>query len=362
MNRGKKIEKIARGVAISLLIISIFIGRQSVAGMDFPVTIHTYVESLLPNTTNTAAPDEDYPAPHPPFLESHWEDITEVFGINDIIFQLEQELAREAADPPPITEADIYRLRDFDYLRTQFYISDRNTRLLPNDVDVDAFVRADLTIDTAADGPKVLIFHTHSTEMFADSNPNNPMDGVLGLGARLAEILEQDYGIQTIHDTTRYDIVEGRSQIMGAYERMEPYIRQILQDNPSIEVVIDLHRDGLPEGAPPLITYIDDQRAARIMFVNGLSRRYNDGNLEAVPWLPNPYLQENLNFSFQLQLAANRLYPGFTRRVYLKAFRYSLHLVPRTMLVEVGAQNNTMEEAHNAIPHLASVIADVILP
>jgi len=150
---------------------------------------------------------------------------------------------------------------------------------------------------------------------------------------------------------------------MGAYERMEPYIRQILQDNPSIEIVIDLHRDGLPEGAPPLVTYIDGQRVARIMFVNGLSRRYNsNGVLEAVPWLPNPYLRDNLAFSFQLQLAANSLYPGFARRVYLKAFRYSLHLRPRTILVEIGAQNNTMREAHNAMPHLAAVIADVVLP
>jgi len=361
MYRGKKIEKIARGVTISLLIFGIFIGRQSVAGMEFPTVIYSYMESVLPYSINPP-PGSERSTEQAPFLEGHWEEITDLIGMNDIIFQLEQELAREAIGPVPITEADIYRLRDFDYLRTQFYISDRNTRLLPGDVDVDAFLWADLTIDTSIDEPKVLIFHTHSTEMFSDSDPSNPMDGVLGLGSRLAEILEQKYGIQTIHDTTRYDIVDGRSQIMGAYERMEPYIRQILRDNPSIEVVIDLHRDGLPEGAPPLITYIDGQRVARIMFVNGLSRRYNNGVLEAVPWLPNPYLRENLAFSFQLQLAANRLYPGFTRRVYLKAFRYSLHLVPRTMLVEIGAQNNTMAEAHNAIPHLAAVIADVILP
>ena len=357
--KSKKTEKIARGVAISLLIMGIFIGRQSVAGMELSAVIYSYMESVIPNSPT---PDSIYNTPSP-FLEDHWEEINGLIGINDIIFQLEQELAREAAGPAPITEADIERLRDFDYLRTQFYVSDRNTRLIPEDVDVDAFIRADLTLDTSIEGPKVLIFHTHSTEMFADSDPANPMDGVLGLGARLAEILEQQYGIQTIHDTTRYDIVDGRSQIMGAYERMEPYIRQILYDNPSIEVVIDLHRDGLPEGAPPLVTYIDGQRCARIMFVNGLSRRYNsDGNLEAVPWLPNPYLRENLAFSFQLQLAANRLYPGFTRRVYLKAFRYSLHLVPRTMLVEIGAQNNTMEEAHNALPHLAAVIAEVVMP
>ena len=346
MQRWKKAEKAARGLAICLLIIGIFISRQYVMGVEIlPDVIYSYIEELLPIPTAR------------PFLESHVEAVDGLIGINDIIFQPERVTAI-----PATAEAETERFLDFEYLRTQFYISDRNTRLLPSDVDPDAFLRADLTIDRSAQGPKVLIFHSHSTEMFADSDPNNPMDGVLGLGALLAEILERQYGIETIHDTTRHDIVDGRSQIMGAYERMEPYIRRILQEHPSIEVVIDLHRDGLPEGAPPLVTYINGRRVARIMFVNGLSRRYNNGVLEDLHWLPNPYLRDNLAFSFRLQLAANRLYPGFARRVYLKAFRYSLHLLPRTMLVEVGAQNNTIEEARNAIPHLAAVIADVILP
>lgn len=346
-----KAEKVARGVVICSLIIIIFVSRQSVMGIAI-----SYIYSAA-NPANTAG---DLPT-FRPLLEHHLEPVDELIGINDIIFQLEQEILREFLEP--LTELDIYRLRDFDYLRTQFFVSDRNTRLLPNDVDTDAFMRKDLTIDRTGPGPRVLIFHTHSTEMFVDSDPSNPFDGVLGLGAKLAEILERQYGIQTIHDTTRYDIVDGRSQIMGAYERMESPIRQILRDNPTIEVVIDLHRDGIPESMPPLVTYIDGKRTARIMFVNGLSRRYNSaGELEPIPWLPNPYLRDNLAFSFQLQLAANQLYPGLARRVYLGAFRYSLHLMPRTILLEVGAQTNTMEEAHNALPHIAKILAEVLLP
>jgi len=349
----RKAEKIARSVVIILLIIGIFVGRQSVMGIEslviesLPAVVYSYLELISPRQSP---------------LEGHMDAVDTLIGIDDIIFQLEEE-QREAQTRPAITEEYIYNLRDFEYLRSQFFVSDRNTRLLPGDIDVDSALRMDLTIDQSEQGPQVLIFHTHSTEMFVDSDPSNPMDGVLGVGAHLAEVLEREYGIRTLHDTTRYDIVNGRSQIMGAYERMEPYIRQILRDNPSIEVVIDLHRDGLPAGAPPLVTYIDGQRVARIMFVNGLSRRYNSyGVLECVPWLPNPYLRENLAFSFQLQMAANRRYPGFTRRVYLKAFRYSLHMMPRSILLEVGAQNNTMEEAHNAVPHIAGVIAEVVLP
>ena len=339
----KMVEKIARGVILLFLIIGVFISRPQVAGVDNP--IHSYIEFFLPSLP----------------LETHLKPAYDLFGIDDIIFQLEQEF-RPIVIPGEDEKYLIERLRDFDYLRTQFFVADRNTGLLPGDIDVDSALQMDFTISRREPGPRVLIFHTHSTEMFADSDPNNPTDGVLGLGARLAEVLERYYGIPAIHDTTRFDIVDGRTQIQGAYERMEPHIRQILQDNPTIEIIIDLHRDGLPEGMPPLVSYINGQRAARIMFVNGLSRRRSSsGALEPVPWLPNPYLRENLAFSFQLQMAANRLHPGFTRRLYLKAFRYSLHMLPRSVLVEVGAQNNTMEEARNAIPHLAAVIAEVVL-
>lgn len=346
MQKSNKLEKIARSVVVIVLIIGILISRDSVLGIGLPTVILT---------TQTI--------PSSPMLEGHMAEVYDLIGIGDIRFQIEQEIMQESARNHVFTEEDLYRLRDFEYLRTQFFVSDRNTRLLPQDIDIDTAIRADLTIDTSpTPGPRVLIFHTHSTEMFADSDPANPFDGVLGIGAYLAQVLQRDHGIQTIHDTTRYDIVDGRSQIMGSYERMEPYIRQILQDNPTIEVVIDLHRDGVPETMPPLVTYIDGKRVARIMFVNGLSRRYNsDGVLEPVEWLPNPYLRENLAFSFQLQMSANRLFPGFTRRVYLKAFRYSLHLMPRTMLLEVGAQTNTIEEARNAVPFIAEVIADVVL-
>ena len=345
--KNKKIGNTLRSTVIIILIIGIFVISPPFRGTA------SYDERV---TEQEAMPVRSR------FLEDDLQAVDGLIGINDILFKIETEMAQEFARPMPITEADIYRLLNFEYLRTQFFVSDRNTRLLPSDVDVAAFINADLRIDRSCNAPRVLIFHTHSTEMFADSNPDNPMDGVLGLGAHLAEVLESKYNIPTLHDTTRYDMVDGIPMRSGAYERMEPYIRQILQDNPTIEVVIDLHRDGLPAGVPPMITYIDDKPVARIMFVNGLSRRYNgDGVLENISFLHNPFLRDNLNFSFQLQLAANKMHPGFARRVYLKAFRYSLHMMPRSILLEVGAQNNTMEEAHNAIPHIAEVIAEVIL-
>ena len=77
-------------------------------------------------------------------------------------------------------------------------------------------------------------------------------------------------------------------------------------------------------------------------------------------YLKNPYIADNLAFSFQMQLAAAEYYPDFTRRIYLKGYRYNMHFCPKSLLVEVGAQTNTYEEAENAMEPLADILAKVL--
>jgi len=284
-----------------------------------------------------------------------------MIGLEDIVFIPPQPTIEPIhAVETNLSDEYIQRLMSFDYLVNNIFLVDRYTKLFPSDIDTAAFLRSDMQIDTTIIGPQVLIFHTHSLEAFIDSNPLDPMDSVLGVGRELAEILT-GFGIEVLHYTAQFDVVEGRPQRRGAYERMEPVILQVLADNPSIQMVIDLHRDGVREGHGPFITYIDGYRMARIMFFNGLSRQYRGGQVTDVPWLPNPYQRENLNLSFRLQLAANELFPGFARRVYLREFRYSLHMMPMSMFVEVGNQYNTKEEAMRAMTPLAEIIAAVIL-
>jgi stage II sporulation protein P len=261
----------------------------------------------------------------------------------------------------PISEEYAARLKDFNYLSRNIFLADPRTRLLETDIDVPAFLEKDFTIDTETEGPQILIVHAHSMEMFADSDPYDPFTGVLGVGRRLAEILEEQHGVSVLHHTERFDVVRGIPNRQGSYERLEPAVRRILADNPSIQVVIDLHRDGVGPHVAPMVTYIDGERVAQIMFVNGLSRRYRNGVITPVHHLPNPYQRENLAFSFNLQLAANQMYPGITRRIYLLEFRYSLHMAPRSILLEVGAQNNTFQEALNAMPAVANILAAVVL-
>ena len=89
------------------------------------------------------------------------------------------------------------------------------------------------------------------------------------------------------------------------------------------------------------------------MFFNGLSRTRKHGDID---YLPNENIGMNLAFSFQMQALCNEYYPGLTRRIYLKGYRYNMHLKPRYLLIEMGAQTNTYEECYNACIPLANML------
>ena len=198
------------------------------------------------------------------------------------------------------------------------------------------------------DQPQILIYHTHSQEAFADSIPGNAQTGIMGVGEVLAEILRKQYGYNVMHHMGQYD-VEKRDY---AYSNSLPALEAILKENPSIEVVIDLHRDEVAEGTR-LVTEIGGKKMARFMFFNGLSRTRRLGDIDS---LPNKNIADNLAFSFQMQVLCNEYYPGLTRRIYLKGYRYNMHLKQRYLLIEMGAQTNTYEECMNSCVPLAQML------
>lgn len=286
----------------------------------------------------------------------------DVIGVDDVIFQPEADTSNIESHfvKENITLENIDKYRNINYLNRSFYIVDKRTGMTKEDFDVDKFLNTDLSIDISDDKPKVLIFHTHSMEMFKDSKAGDKNEGVYGAGEKLKQALESKYNIKCIHDDGSYDVVNGKTKILGAYERMEPNIRKILKENPYIEIAIDLHRDGVNENVH-LVKNINGKPTAQIMFFNGLCKLNENGKLNNLTSLQNPYLSVNLAFSFNMQLTANNLYPGFTRKVYLNAYRYSLHMLPKSLLVEAGAQTNTKEEINNAMELLADILAQVIL-
>ena len=148
----------------------------------------------------------------------------------------------------------------------------------------------------------------------------------------------------------------GQLDRSAAYDYARPYIEEVLKENPTIEIVIDLHRDGVPEDRK-LVTEINGKPTAQIMFYNGLSYTADGGQVD---YLPNPYIQDNLAFSFQLEYQAAQYYPELYRGIYLAALRYNLHLKPRALLLEAGAQTNTVQEVKNAMEPFADILNRVL--
>ena len=242
-------------------------------------------------------------------------------------------------------------LADPQALLNRFFVVDPNTSVLPGEIDGSTLLGKDRTLPENAEGPQILIYHTHSQEAFADSEEGNISDTIVGMGNYLTELLENKYGYNVIHNTSVFDMIDGVLDRNTAYNLAETEISSILAANPTVEVVIDLHRDGLD--GEKLVTQIDGKQVAKIMFFNGLSRTARNGNVD---YLPNPYIEENLAFSFQLQIKAQEYYPGFTRHIYLQSLRYNLHLKPRALLIEAGSQLNTVEEEKNAMEPLADIL------
>ena len=277
--------------------------------------------------------------------------------INDPVKEelTETEEIGEMEDPAKEKEKkstiSIEELQDYETLVKRFYTIDSITSIGSEELNAEKLSSIDLTIKKSSDQPQILIYHTHSQEGFADSVEGDESTTIIGAGERLAELLE-GYGYQVIHHTGKYDVKTRDS----AYSKALPEILKLLEDNPSIEVVIDLHRDAMDEDTR-LVMDLDGRPTARFMFFNGISRTTKNGKID---YLYNKNLETNLAFSFQAKWKAEEYYPGLTRRNYINAYRYNMHVCPKTMLVELGAQNNTLEEVLNACEPLAHILHMVL--
>ena len=248
-------------------------------------------------------------------------------------------------------------LSDFDFLFSHFYTMENNTSITAADLNAEILLSKDMSIDKNVDGPQILIYHTHSQEGFVDSIPGDNSTTIVGVGARLAELLRQK-GYEVMHVTSVYDLVEGKLDRNEAYSKAEQEVSAILKAYPSIQSVIDLHRDGVQEGTH-LVTEINGKQMAKFMFFNGLSRTKKNG---AIDYLYNPHIQDNLALTLQLKLMTEQYYPGLSRNIYLKSLRYNLHLSDKALLIEAGAQTNTLEEMLNTMEPLSDVLDKVFNP
>ena len=319
---------------------------------DYPEMKHVFryhmpeilsvLEVFQPPATDGEWTSED-PA-YERLLESEWEKIQ---------YQ-EEEKSDQTVTQSASSETVLHeKLADFDFVLQNFYSIHPTTTAGSDVINAWRFMNMDLTVKKDGETPQILIYHTHSQEEYADY-AENPQATIVGAGAYLAELLEER-GYRVIHDTSQYDVKGGELDRSQAYTYALDGINGILQKYPSIEVVLDLHRDGVAEGTR-LVTEVDGKNTAQIMFFNGISQT-PDGPIE---YLPNPNREGNLAFSFQLQMKAAEQYPGLTRKIYLKGLRYNQHVRARAALIEVGAQTNTYAEALNAMEPLADILCRVL--
>ncbi len=270
----------------------------------------------------------------------------------------EEETATAAAQVVPVPEIDLApeTLADYDYLMNHFFIVDSATETTAEQINAASFLAEDLTLPKEVGLPQILIYHSHSQEAFCDSREGKVEDTIVGVGDYLTELLSETYGYQVMHVTEKFDLAGGELDRSKAYDYARAWLEPVLKENPSIQVVIDLHRDGVPDDRR-LVTEINGKETAQLLFYNGLSHTINSGDLS---YLPNPYIQDNLAFSFQLEYQAALYYPELYRGIYLAGLRYNLHLRPRALLLEAGAQTNTVQEVKNAMEPFADILDRVL--
>ncbi|MDO9534314.1 MAG: stage II sporulation protein P [Bacillota bacterium] len=194
-------------------------------------------------------------------------------------------------------------------------------------------------VTSNSEQPLMLIYHTHASESFiplsGSAFSDNPEKTVVFLGAYLAQLLEDEYGIPVLHHQEVFDVPR-----TGAYEVARPSIQEILKQNPQIQVVVDLHRDGVSRRVST--TTLGGDSTGNILFVVGKSHSQWSNNLRFVLFLQNTIAEK---------------YPGLSRGVRQYPFIYNQDLHPRNVLVEIGGHENTREEVVRAIPYLAEVLA-----
>ncbi len=223
------------------------------------------------------------------------------------------------------------------------------------EVDINGMCAENLNFAIDGDSPQVLVIHTHTTECYdgdemagetersTDENYN-----VIAVGNVICNTLES-YGIKTYHDTTYHDY----PSYQGAYTRTLGTINSILQQYPSIKMVLDIHRDAFiyADGTKLKVSCEENGKpTAQVMLVCGTDSM----------GLEHPNWRENLKLAAKIQNAAEIMYPGLMRPIDLRTERFNMHATSGSLLLEVGSNGNTLEEAKNGAECVAKAMAAVL--
>lgn len=222
-------------------------------------------------------------------------------------------------------------------------------------VDKAALLRAPLPFTVPDSAPQVLVLHTHTTESYTptagddyvpsgDYRTLDETHNMLAVGDVLCQALEAE-GVRVLHDRSVNDYPSYNASYGNAKTRIET----LLAENPSIVLVLDVHRDAAD---PPVreATVLDGASCAKLMLLVGT----DEGGLY------HPFWQENLSVALKLQAILERQSPGLARPLSLRKERFNGQTASGAFLVEVGSTGNTLDEARRAMPYLARAVAALL--
>ena len=220
--------------------------------------------------------------------------------------------------------------------------------------DLRELLERPLKLGQVGEAPAVLILSTHATESYRQNGEDyressayrtlNPEYNMISVGSLVARLLEQR-GIPVLQDKTFHDY----PSYNGSYTHARKSILSYIKEYPSVQLILDLHRDATDGSQGQLCTRasVGGKDSAQLMLVVGT----DSGGLTHEDW------EENLSLALKLQVQLEELAPGITRPLSLRAQRFNQDLSPGALLVEVGAAGNTRQEALSAAEVLAEAVA-----
>lgn len=263
--------------------------------------------------------------------------------IKKLVDEAEKKYASSSQDGA--ISAEDYSIKNATAEYNGIYL--RNTTQNHSEIDIANYLNKKVQASVDSDKPAVLIYHTHTSETYElldrdfytnerSIRSENSAENMLRVGEEICKVLENN-GYKTIHDKTVYD-----ETVSGAYDRARENISKILKENPSIQVVLDIHRDSiyLKDGTRvKTVSQINGEKVAQIMITTGCE----DGNVTDFPnW------EKNLTFALNLQQSLVREAPSLMRPLTLAGRKYNMDLMPCALHVEIGTDANTLTEAVNS--------------
>ncbi len=269
----------------------------------------------------------------------------------------ETPLPETTTAPEDILERTLLPTESEGALATQsVYLYNRTSKT----VDLAALAQAEIAVDLSRNGPQILIIHTHGSEAYTmdgediyqesdASRTTNERYNVVRIGDEMQAVFEE-MGLSVVHDRTLYDY----PQYSGAYGRSCEGIKAWLKEYPSIQIVLDVHRDALigEDGTVyKAITEVDGEKTAQVMMIVG-----TDDLGQAHPNWPN-----NLALAVRIQQNLDARWPTAARPVMLRSSRFNQQLTRGSLLVEVGSHGNTLQEAIRGARLFARAAGEILL-